>query len=262
MKNRPSACAPRLKVLLKMMSTRPRASEASPRLRHSASCLLQQLVLHYHGVELLQLEQEKKPLKISVKTYFNLFRTTAIDRLSHALQERESTISQFLQNFAVRPKLRHNSATATGLNEVRTQRNFCQYGGRSRNKMALRFAYGQLDGHLDWLHFDTSGSQNDCTCLALCIDMIPSDPEVSKCNQSRWPSNCTGFHGHHVMRKESVDSWANLCSFFFFLSPGCKACAPLSCPNVSWCLQWMHSTASSFNKGFLSRPIPPPPPPP
>ena len=35
---------------------------------------------------------------------------------------------------------------------------------------------------------------------ALCIDMIPSDPEVSKCNQSRWPSNCTGFHGHHVMR--------------------------------------------------------------
>ena len=33
---------------------------------------------------------------------------------------------------------------------------------------------------------------------ALCIDMISSDPEVSKCNQSRWPSNCTGFHGHHV----------------------------------------------------------------
>ena len=39
---------------------------------------------------------------------------------------------------------------------------------------------------------------------ALRIDMIPLDPEVSKCNQSRWPSNCTGFHGHHVMRKESV----------------------------------------------------------
>ena len=27
-------------------------------------------------------------------------------------------------------------------------------------------------------------------------------PEVSKCGQSRWPSNCTGFHGHHIMRKE------------------------------------------------------------
>ena len=37
---------------------------------HTA-CLLQQLVLHYHDVELLQLEQERKPAKISVKTYFN-----------------------------------------------------------------------------------------------------------------------------------------------------------------------------------------------
>ena len=27
---------------------------------------------------------------------------------------------------------------------------------------------------------------------------------VSKCNQSRWPSNCTGFHSHHVMWKESI----------------------------------------------------------
>ena len=26
------------------------------------------------------------------------------------------------------------------------------------------------------------------------------------CNQSRWPSNCTGFHGHHVMWKESIGS--------------------------------------------------------
>ena len=40
---------------------------------------------------------------------------------------------------------------------------------------------------------------------ALCIDVIPSDPEVSKCNQSRWPSNCTGFHGHHVMRNSSIN---------------------------------------------------------
>ena len=39
---------------------------------------------------------------------------------------------------------------------------------------------------------------------AFSIDLIPSDPEVSKWNQSRWPSNCTGFYGHHVMWKESI----------------------------------------------------------
>ena len=39
---------------------------------------------------------------------------------------------------------------------------------------------------------------------ALCIDVIPSDPEVSKWNQSRWPSNCTGFYGHHVMWNSSI----------------------------------------------------------
>ena len=64
----------------------------------------------------------------------------------------------------------------------------------------------QLDGHLDWFHFDTSQSPKFVHAHALCIDhdMIPSDSEVSKCNRSRWPSNCTGFHGHHVMRKESI----------------------------------------------------------
>ena len=70
-----------------------------------ACCLPQQLVLYYHDVELLQLEQERKPARMSVKSYFNVFRTMAIDRLSHVSQERESTISQFLQNVAVRPKL-------------------------------------------------------------------------------------------------------------------------------------------------------------
>ena len=34
--------------------------------------------------------------------------------------------------------------------------------------------------------------------------MVPSDPEVSKCIQSKWPSNCTGFRGHHVMRNSSI----------------------------------------------------------
>ena len=33
---------------------------------------------------------------------------------------------------------------------------------------------------------------------------IPSDPDVSKCNQSRWPFNCPCFHDHHVMRNSSV----------------------------------------------------------
>ena len=77
----------------------------SPRSRHSACYLPKQLVLYYHDVELLQLEQERKPARMSVKTYSLLFRTLAIDRLSHVSQEREPTISQFLQNVAVRPKL-------------------------------------------------------------------------------------------------------------------------------------------------------------
>ena len=46
---------------------------------------------------------------MTVKSYFNVFRTMAIDRLSHVSQERESTISQFLQNVAVRPKLWHTT---------------------------------------------------------------------------------------------------------------------------------------------------------
>ena len=129
------------------MSTSPRASKASPRSRHSACCLPQQLVLYYHNVtvELLQLEQERKPAKMSVKTYFLLFCTLAIDRLSHVSQERDSTITPVLaERCSATKTLSHNSATAPGLSEVRTQRNFFQYGGRSRNKMALRFAYGQL----------------------------------------------------------------------------------------------------------------------
>ena len=46
---------------------------------------------------------------MSVKTYLLLFRTLAIDTLSHVSQEREPTISQFLQNAAVRPKLWHTT---------------------------------------------------------------------------------------------------------------------------------------------------------
>ena len=86
-------------------------------------------------VQLLQLEQERKQAEISVKTYFNLFRTMANDILSHVSQERELTISQFLQNFAVRPKTpTHNSGITTGLNEVRTQRNFFNMGAAAATK--------------------------------------------------------------------------------------------------------------------------------
>ena len=38
-------------------------------------------------------------------------------------------------------------------------------------------------------------------------EQLLSDWEVSKANQSRWPSNFTGFHGHPVMRKESTKIW-------------------------------------------------------
>ena len=38
---------------------------------------------------------------------------------------------------------------------------------------------------------------------ALNFDMISSDLEVSKRNQSRWPSNCTGFYGHHILWNSS-----------------------------------------------------------
>ena len=114
----------------------------SPRSRHSACCLPKQLVLYYHDVELLQLEQERKPARMSVKTYFLLFRTLAIDRLSHVSQEREPTISHAVlaERCSATKTLPHDSATAPGLSEVQTQRNLFQYGGRSRNKMALRFA--------------------------------------------------------------------------------------------------------------------------
>ena len=61
-------------------------------------------------------------------------------------RRKESTISipVLAERCSATKTLTHNSATAPGLSEVRTQRNFFQYGGCSRNKMALRFAYGQL----------------------------------------------------------------------------------------------------------------------
>ena len=40
---------------------------------------------------------------------------------------------------------------------------------------------------------------------AIGIDMIDFFKfRVSKCNQSKWPSNCIGFHGHHVMWNSSI----------------------------------------------------------
>ena len=34
------------------------------------------------------------------------------------------------------------------------------------------------------------------------------DPKVSKCDQSRWPSSCAGFHCHHVLGKEYMGQYA------------------------------------------------------
>ena len=117
----------------------------SPRSRHSACCLPKQLVLYYHDVELLQLEQERKPARMSVKTYSLLFRILAIDRLSHGVAgKRADYLPVLAERCSATKTLTHDSATAPGLSEVQTQRNLFQYGGRSRNKMALRFAYGQL----------------------------------------------------------------------------------------------------------------------
>ena len=36
-----------------------------------------------------------------------------------------------------------------------------------------------------------------------CIQLF-SDPGVSKCNQARWPSNCTGLRSHDVMGKAAI----------------------------------------------------------
>ena len=62
----------------------------------------------------------------------------------------------------------------------------------------------QLDDHLDWLHFDTCGFLNNytCTCIWNWHDFFKF--RVSKCNQSKWPFNCIGFHGHHVMWNPSI----------------------------------------------------------
>ena len=99
---------------------------------------------YYHDVELLQLEQERKPARMSVKTYLLLFHTLAIDRLSHVSQERADYLPVLAGRCSATKTLTHDSATAPGLSEVQTQRKLFHYGGRSRNKMALRFAYGQF----------------------------------------------------------------------------------------------------------------------
>ena len=44
----------------------------------------------------------------------------------------------------------------------------------------------------------------DLHAHALCINMIPADQELSKCDQTKWPSNCTCFQGYHVMRNSSI----------------------------------------------------------
>ena len=46
--------------------------------------------------------------------------------------------------------------------------------------------------------------KESCQCTMHEHVQMLSDFEVSKCDQSRWPSKCGGFHGHHGMRKESI----------------------------------------------------------
>ena len=59
------------------------------------------------------------------------------------------------------------------------------------------------------------------------------DPEVSKCNQSRWPSNCTCFHGHRITRKESITHSSLLIQL------------PLSIAMYAKCKKW------TFVTGFI-----------
>ena len=63
----------------------------------------------------------------------------------------------------------------------------------------------QLDGQFDWLKFDTLDFGTIAHVIALKLSMIPLVQKMSKYNQSRWPSNCTCFHGHHVMRNSSIE---------------------------------------------------------
>ena len=46
--------------------------------------------------------------------------------------------------------------------------------------------------------------KESCQCSMHEHAQLFRDSEVSKRNQSRWPSDCTGFHGHHVVRKECI----------------------------------------------------------
>ena len=45
-------------------------------------------------------------------------------------------------------------------------------------------------------------NNDTCTCIRNWHDFFKF--RVSKCNQSKWPSNCIGFHGHHVMWNSSI----------------------------------------------------------
>ena len=47
-------------------------------------------------------------------------------------------------------------------------------------------------------------SEHFVTCS--CSAMVPSDPELSKCSQSRWPSSCTGFP--RSLRFEKLVHWS------------------------------------------------------
>ena len=58
----------------------------------------------------------------------------------------------------------------------------------------------QLDGHLDLLHVDASDSERITK-----HSYARAYRSGIKSSQSRWPADCTGFHGHHIIRNSSED---------------------------------------------------------
>ena len=58
-----------------------------------------------------------------------------------------------------------------------------------------------------------------CELWNICTGPIVQISKVSKCYQSRWPSNSTSFHSHHITGKESIrTAYFGLFVYFLHLS--------------------------------------------
>ena len=87
--------------------------------------------------------------------------------------------------------------------------------------------------------------------LLHCDNHDSSDREVSKCSQSRWPSNCTGFHGHHqktnlyIKQRMKAGSGKRNCPRPFFLYP---SPSPSVYTNISqYRMKPVHNNFSPFH---------------